>query len=149
MSLGKYWEKSRLEKIKDALRKGAPISTAAHAAGIPGKTLKAWFKQGELGDLESADPDEIAVNVFWQECVQIVAAVQIDCIDVFKKGSRSGIDWRAMESYLARVNPDEWSTKQTVEHAGELAVVDAKAAQRAIQEQFGKIGRKDDTDEPG
>lgn len=141
--ISKFWTPENRQKIIEAISQGAPINTAAKFAGVPPKTLRSWLLRGEAVDENTVDPDDIEMYEFWKLLSSTMADVQLKCIGNYKAGTRHGVDWRAMESYLSRVNPEEWSSKQQIEFSGDISVNDVKGAQRLIQEQFGKIGRTD------
>ena len=106
---------SEIEEKKDLLiqfiKAGNPYSTACGCACVAYRTFLDWMQQGRLaidnGDLDSK------YSRFLREVEQAKSHAQSEVLSHWMKAVPH--NWQAAKEYLARVNPDEWGSKEKLD----------------------------------
>lgn len=98
-------------KLIEYIREGNPYSTACGCAGVSYRTFLDWMQIGRIA-LENGEIDNKYAK-FSREIEEAKSLAQKEVLSHWVKAIPH--NWQAAKEYLARVNPDEWGSKEKVD----------------------------------
>lgn len=97
-------------KIIEYLRTGNTYECASACARISYSTFNRWIKQGQEDDAAGV---ESQFWKFWKDVQQAEMEAELECVQAWR--NFIPMNWQAARDFLARRNPDKWSSKEKVD----------------------------------
>lgn len=115
------------ESLKQALRGGNDVETAAHFAGVSVANVYRWLEIGKfeserISAGEKANPENAPYVEFWEELRKARAEAIVRNVTYIQNAAKSG-SWQAAAWWLERAVPEQYSR---VKGSGKNAEVESQ-----------------------